>query len=300
MLEADEHQQKRFFKMWRPSFFLFPLLYKQKSFEFLRVSTDPRSPGRKRSNFYNLQISLPSLLGVAERHSGNDDAGYGMLKYSSSNSFLWGSEEDFTVKFNNKLNFGILTAEVVTSKNNWAGRKKVSTWSLKVSLLVARFKQKRSGSSSPLTPGRLGCLCAVIEGSSPSGGHTRGRQIERTRRRTGSGPEGSGPAETRSFDVEWELDLFFKKEKVSTLGAVWALVQSLQRVWTTPRVRPVLVSGVLSVLGILGEAPAMIMALEEQPILNKLVCCRGWGGKKSSYFQNAKNDVKNVLRMKAT
>lgn len=247
-----------------------------------------------------LIFTIYKFLGVAERHSGNDDAGYGMLKYSSSNSFLWGSEEDFTVKFNNKLNFGILTAEVLTSKNNWAGRKKVSTWSLKVSLLVARFKQKRSGSSSPLTPGRLGCLCAVIEGSSPSGGHTRGRQIERTRRRTGSGPEGSGPAETQSFDVEWELDLFFKKEKVSTLGAVWALVQSLQRVWTTPRVRPVLVSGVLSVLGILGEAPAMIMALEEQPILNKLVCCRGWGGKKSSYFQNAKNDVKNVLRMKAT
>lgn len=192
MLEADEHQQKRFFKMWRPSFFLFPLLYKQKSFEFLRVSTDPRSPGRKRSNFYNLQISLRSLLGVAERHSGNDDAGYGMLKYSSSNSFLWGSEEDFTVKFNNKLNFGILTAEVLTSKNNWAGRKKVSTWSLKVSLLVARFKQKRSGSSSPLTPGRLGCLCAVIEGSSPSGGHTRGRQIERTRRRTGFWSGGLG------------------------------------------------------------------------------------------------------------
>lgn len=39
---------------------------------------------------------------------------------------------------------------------------------------MVRFKHKRSSSSSPLRLGRLGCLCAVIEGSSPSRGHTGG------------------------------------------------------------------------------------------------------------------------------
>lgn len=65
-------------------------------------------------------------------------------------------------------------AEVLKFETSQTGRKKVSAWSLKSSLLVVQFKHERSSSSSPLRLGRLGCLCAVIEGSSPSRGYTDG------------------------------------------------------------------------------------------------------------------------------
>lgn len=104
-------------------------------------------------------------------------------------------------------------------------------------------------------------LSAVIEGSSLSGERTRSWQIEKTWRRTGSGPEGSGPAETQSFDVEWRFDLFFKKKSLYVWGSACSRFQVCREFGEHSASVP----GVLRT-GILGETPDMTVETEERPI----------------------------------
>lgn len=97
-------------------------------------------------------------------------------------------------------------------------KRKVSTWSLRSSLLVVWFKPERSSSSSPLRLGRLGCLCAVIEGSSPSRGHTGGGGKLK-------GPEGGQvlvrraqvPPRHKALISGERGDQFFERKKFSLL-----------------------------------------------------------------------------------
>lgn len=84
-------------------------------------------------------------------------------------------------------------------------RQKASAGSLKASLLVVQFKQKQSSSTSPLRLEYRLPLCCNWRLFSERPAKTRAVNW-----RTGSGPEGSGPAETQSFDAEWEDDRFLK------------------------------------------------------------------------------------------
>lgn len=106
--------------------------------------------------------------------------------------------------------------------------------------------------------------------------------IERTWRRAGSGPEGSGPAGTQSFDVEWEGDRFVERKKFLLFGRR-GIIQSFEPPWGSLSfsVRCVVECWLTTVcLAWWEKLLFSITAREEQQIQNQLVCYRGSRGKK--------------------
>lgn len=175
--------------------------------------------------------ALQSPFDVAEMHPGNNNAG--LEKYEIDLTVSKGSEEDFfttTTKWT--LGFNSYSWSLSGYKTT---EHHLDVWKP----LCWRFgsnQNKVARLHLSLRPGHLGGLCAVIEDSPPSGEHTQKRAvIERSWRRTGSGPEGSGPVETQSFDVEWEERSILWKGKTFCFSGRW-VARSFQRVLTTSRV----------------------------------------------------------------